>query len=88
MNNHFTLMQKDGHVAFLSLRQTEGTEYKHSNGELITNALIGKMSEKENVLTLVPYNTRNEALTVYKDAVNLSVERGWRVVWKGEPNYG
>ena len=76
MKNNTTILYKEGFLALLSFVKTE-----YGMG-------IGHTNQKDGSGFVKQYDNERKMLTDYRNAINISVERGWEVVFKGIPMYG
>lgn len=89
MNNNsttfLTILTKNSLFSFLGLVRAALVEAEENTKPL--TAII-KLDPREGQPFLKQYNTKNEAVRSYEDAISTSIERGWSVVYQGQPLRG
>ena len=89
MNNNsstmLTILMKNSFFSFLGLVRAELVEADEQTRPL--TAII-KLDPREGQPFLKQYDTKVEALRSYEDAISTSIERGWSVVYRGQPLRG
>jgi hypothetical protein len=84
-----TILQKNGLFSFLGLIQAQQVEMDEEE-EFTFEKMIAvvKLDPREGKPLLKQFETRGEAVNNYETAISTSVERGWRVVYRGGPLHG
>jgi hypothetical protein len=82
---HLTILTKNSIFSFLGLVRAELAE-PEENPRAIT--AIVKLDPREGQPLLKQFETRREAAQSYEEALSTSIERGWSVVYRGQPLYG
>ncbi|MDX2029333.1 MAG: hypothetical protein SF339_01595 [Blastocatellia bacterium] len=82
-----TILKKNDIFSFLGLVRAELMD---SDDEDVTTPItaVVKLDPREGEPLLKQYETRSEALRNYEEAINTSIERGWSVVYRGQPLFG
>jgi hypothetical protein len=80
-----TILTKNDLFSFLGL--VEAQLLDPSEEAKPVTAVI-KLDPREDAPLLKEFSTSGEAIRNYKSAINTSVERGWSVVYRGEPLIG
>lgn len=80
-----TILTKNSLFSFLGLVRAEVVEADEQTKPL--TAII-KLDPREGQPFLKQYDTKIEAIRSYEDAINTSVNRGWSVVYRGQPLRG
>jgi hypothetical protein len=84
-STYLAILTKNSLFSFLGLVRAEivgADEEKRS-----VTAII-KLDPREGEPLLKQFETRTEAARSYEDALSTSVERGWSVVYRGQPLHG
>jgi hypothetical protein len=81
-----TILSKNSMFSFLGLLRAETAV--DPDGKSKSIAAVVKLDPREGQPILKQFETRNEALRNYRDAINTSIERGWSVVYRGAPLFG
>lgn len=80
-----TILTKNDMFSFLGLVRAEMVD---ADGLTKPMTAIIKHDPREGQPILKQFQTGGEALRNYEDAISTSLERGWRVVYKGLPLEG
>lgn len=80
-----TILTKHNIFSFLGLVRAEIVEPDQESRSV---AAIIKLDPREGEPLLKQFETRGEALRSYEAAFTTSLERGWSVVYRGEPLHG
>lgn len=80
-----TILTKNSLFSFLGLLRTEMVEADEQTKSL--TAII-KLDPREGQPFLKQYDTKIEAIRSYEDAINTSINRGWSIVYRGQPLHG
>jgi hypothetical protein len=80
-----TILTKHSLFSFLGLVRAELVE---SDAEAKPFTAIVKLDPREGQPLLKQFNTNREAVRSYEDALSTSLERGWSVVYRGQPLQG
>ncbi len=80
-----TILTKNDIFSFLGLVRAEMVD---ADGLTKPMTAIIKHDPREGQPILKQFQTGGEALRNYEDAISTSLERGWRVVYKGLPLEG
>jgi hypothetical protein len=84
-STYLAILTKNSLFSFLGLVRAEivgADEEKRS----VTASI--KLDPREGEPLLKQFETRTEAARSYEDALSTSVERGWSVVYRGQPLHG
>jgi hypothetical protein len=81
-----TILTKNSMYSFLGLLRAETAV--DPDGKSKSIAAVVKLDPREGQPILKQFETRNEAVRNYEDAISTSIERGWSVVYRGEPLFG
>lgn len=85
-STHLTLLSKNDMFSFLGVVQTEADEEDDFDFEPM-NAVI-KLDPRDSQPFVKEFETHREAVRSYRKAVDTSIERGWRVIYRGQPMFG
>ena len=80
-----TILQKNDLFSFLGLVNAQVLD--EDEGARPVPAVI-KLDPREGEPFLKQFETSGEALRSYEGAIHTSLERGWRVVYRGVPLFG
>lgn len=80
-----TILTKHSLFSFLGLVRAELVE---SDDETRSFTAIVKLDPREGQPLLKQFSSNREALRSYEDALSTSLERGWSVVYRGQPLQG
>ena len=80
-----TILTKHSLFSFLGLVHTELVE---ADDETKPFMAIVKLDPREGQPLLKQFNSNREAIRSYEDALSTSLERGWSVVYRGQPLQG
>jgi hypothetical protein len=80
-----TILNKGELYSFLSI--ISGTVTGEDGKTTSVNA-VAKLDPREEQPLVKPFNERREAVAQYKQAIETSLERGWRVAYQGQPLFG
>jgi len=83
---YLTILTKNSMYSFLGLLRAETAV--DPDGKSKSIVAVVKLDPREGQPILKQFETRNEAVRNYKDAIDTSIERGWSVVYRGEPLFG
>lgn len=59
-----------------------------AEGNLTNVNAVAKLDPREKLPLIKPFDERREAVAQYKQAIETSLERGWRVAFQGQPLFG
>ena len=82
---YLTIMTKNSLFSFLGLVRAEMVD-ADDHAKPVT--AVVKLDPREGQPVLKQFDTRSEAVRSYEEAVNTSIERGWRVIYRGRPMFG
>lgn len=82
---YLTIMTKNSIFSFLGLVRAEMVD---SDNRTRTITAVVKHDPRESQPMLKEFNTRSDAVRSFEEAVDLSIGRGWSVVYRGKPMYG
>ncbi len=85
-STHLTILSKNDMFSFLGVVQTEADEEDEIDFQPM-NAVI-KQDPRDSQPFVKEFDTQREALRSYRQAVDTSIERGWRIVYRGLPMFG
>ena len=82
---YLTILSKNDIFSFLGLVRAEMVD---SNEQLKPLNAVIKLDPREGQPLLKQFDTRGEAVRNYQDAISTSTDRGWSVVFCGQPLFG
>lgn len=82
---YLTIMAKNGMFSFLGL---VGMEMVDADEEMRPVSAVIKLDPRDGQPVMREYPTRNEAIRHFNEAVDTSVARGWRILYRGHPLWG
>ena len=86
-----TILSKNGLFSFLGLIETDGEEAIDPEAEeqemAQANAIV-KLDPREEHSVVKQFSTRSGAIRAYQEAVSTSLDRGWSLVYRGNPLAG
>ncbi len=82
---YLTILTKHSIFSFLGLVRAEVVD---ADTESTPIAAVVKHDPREGQPLLKQFNTRAEAVRSYEEAINTSLDRGWRIVYRGRPLHG
>jgi hypothetical protein len=82
---YLTILTKNSLFSFLGFVHAEMVDA--DNGAKPITAVV-KLDPREGQPHLKQFETRNEAIRSYEEAISTSVERGWNIVYRGTPLNG
>jgi hypothetical protein len=85
-NPYLTILTKNSMFSFLGIVRAESLV--DLDGQTRPVTAVVKLDPREREPLMKQYDTNSEARRNYEDAVNTSVERGWSVVYRGQPLFG
>ncbi|HZS04379.1 MAG TPA: hypothetical protein VFD58_06050 [Blastocatellia bacterium] len=80
-----TILNKGELYSLLSIISGTVTD---EHGKTTSVNAVAKLDPREEQPLVKPFGERREALTQYKQAIETSLERGWRVAYQGQPLFG
>jgi hypothetical protein len=80
-----TIMSKNSMFSFLGL---VGVEMIDSDEEVKPVIAVIKLDPREGQPIMREYQTRNEAIRQYQEAISTSISRGWHIIYRGAPIWG
>ncbi|MBL8168567.1 MAG: hypothetical protein JNJ50_10455 [Acidobacteria bacterium] len=83
---HLTILTKNGIFSFLGLVRAQMVVDADGNNKPVTGVI--KHDPREGQPFLKQFDTSNEAIRNYQEAISTSIERGWNVVYQGIPLHG
>ena len=90
-NTQLTILQKNGLFSFLGLVQAQQVKLEtgiEEEFEVEPTSAVVKLDPREGKPFLKQFETNREAITNYEGAISTSIERGWEVVYRGQPLRG
>ena len=95
MNNEkktfVTILSKNDLFSFLGLIETdveEAIDPELEENEMAQANAIVKLDPREEHAVVKQFSSRHGAIRAYQEAVSTSLDRGWSVVYKGNPLVG
>lgn len=85
LTTYLTIMTKNSLFSFLGLVHAEMVD-ADDHAKPVT--AVVKLDPREGQPVLKQFDKRSDAIRSYEEAVNISIERGWRVVYRGSPIFG
>lgn len=82
---YLTILTKNSLFSFLGLVRAEMVD-SESKTKPIT--AVVKLDPREGEPMLKQFERNSEAVRSYEEAISTSIERGWSVVYRGEPMFG
>ena len=82
---YLTILTKHSIFSFLGLVRAEMVD---TDANTTPIAAVVKHDPREGQPLLKQFNTRNEAIRSYEEAIKTSIERGWSIVYRGRPLFG
>ncbi len=82
---YLTILEKNGVFSFLGL--LEAQDSGEETDEARVTAVV-KLDPREERTLVKQFPERNDAIRSYEQAIRTSIDRGWRVVYRGAPLLG
>src|SRR5262245_5210999 len=82
---YLTILTKNNFFSFLGLVRAEVVDADDQANQIMA---VVKLDPREGQPFLKQFDTRREAIRNYEEAILTSVERGWSVVYQGQPMFG
>jgi hypothetical protein len=82
---YLTILTKNNFFSFLGLMRAEMVD---SDGLANQVTAVVKLDPREGQPFLKQFDTQHEAVRSYEEAIHTSIERGWSVVYRGQPMFG
>ena len=86
-----TILSKNGLFSFLGLIETdveEAPDREAEESEMAQANAIVKLDPREEQAVVKQFSSRNGAIRAYQEAVSTSLDRGWSLVYRGNPLVG
>jgi len=88
-----TILSKNGLFSFLGLIETDVEEttdpFSEDSEKDVTQAnAIVKLDPREENAVVKQFSSRNGAIRAYQEAITTSLDRGWALVYRGNPLEG
>ena len=86
-----TILSKNGLFSFLGLIETdveEAIDLDEEEQEMAQANAIVKLDPREEHAVVKQFSSRTGAIRAYQEAVSTSLDRGWSLVYKGNPLAG
>ena len=82
---NLTILTKNNFFSFLGLVRAEAVDADQQTNPVTA---VVKLDPREGQPFLKQFDTKHEAIRSYEEAILTSVERGWSVVYRGQPMFG